>query len=90
MSDIHTQDFAGKRLKDIYHSDDGEALELEFENGFKIIVKGVRESGFIFKKERIGGESEEQKQKKQREKKKALAERKEKESKRKNRPKQKS
>lgn len=90
MAEIHLGDFVNKRLKDIYHEGDGE-LHLEFENGFKIIAKGIRdpENNFVFKKERIGGETDDELEKARKEKKKALAERREKESKQKNRPKKK-
>lgn len=91
VSDIHTVDFIGRKLRDVYHSEDGEALTMEFDNGFKIIVKGIRNPGnnFVFKKERIGDEPEDLKEKKQKAKKRALNERKLKESKQKNRKKEK-
>lgn len=85
MPEIHTEDFIGKRLKNIYHIDDGETLNLDFENGFRIQLKNIRNQDFVFKKESIHGETDEQKQKRQKEKKAALAERKQKESKQKNR-----
>lgn len=89
MLEIHTEDFVGKRLKNIYHIDNGETLSLEFENGFRIQLKNIRNQDFVFKKESIHGETDEQKQKREKEKKQALGERKAREAKQKNRPKEK-
>jgi hypothetical protein len=65
---MHLNEFVGKRLKDIYHEGGKERLKqdevddskliLEFENGFKIEVKGVGQSAFSFKTDRIDGEEE--------------------------------
>lgn len=91
MSEPHLEDFIKHRLKNIYHdNEDEKLLVLEFDNDYKLMIRGVGDPTFIIRKERISEESKEEKKAKEKEKKKALSERRAKESKQKNRKKDKS
>lgn len=86
----HLGDFINRKLKDIYHDNkNGKVLVLEFDNNYKLLIKGVGAPDFKISKERKDPESEEELKAREKEKRKALSERKKKESQQKNRKKEK-
>jgi len=90
MEEPHLGDFTGHKLKDIYNNNEDEKLlVLEFDNNYKLLIRGVGEPNFLIKKQKGDPETKEEKRKKEKEKQAALKERKTKEAKQKNRPKKK-
>ena len=80
---IHLSDYIGKRLKDIVSPEGTNTIELEFDNGYRIIVKGVGEPGFVIKKEMPKPEEEKEKKARAKAKKEAATEKEEKTQKKK-------
>lgn len=70
---IHLEDYLEHRLKDIVSLGENK-LELLFDNGYKIVVHGVGEPGFMLKKEAPLEEKEKEKKAKQEARKEASAE----------------